>query len=120
MRVGAIWEVNNRDKRYVGWMDIFYVVIDDAAGYFTATSSIKLTGDVFPSLRYDVSTGHYDKYWELVRLDLINGKLGVPLAGVDPFGGGKSKAKAAGKGQVHKCHCDMFDVVNFGCKCGGC
>ena len=23
-------------------------------------------------------------------------------------------------GRQHKCHCDKFQVVHFGCKCGGC
>ena len=125
MEIGAVWEVDNQDKRYTGKIPIFWVVVSKDAKCFKIEGHTNAAGSSMNSLSgtlYNVHEacieGWGAKENNQIRLDMLAGNFGEPISGTNFFSGSRcGKSKVCGG---HKCHCDISMIMTSGCQCGGC
>ena len=130
--VGAIWRVDNFDRRYPSKIPDLYVSVSSDVKYFSTSRKLLVIG-----LGFDGSYGllllndlddpasFKDQDEELIYNDLISGKLGEPIAGPNYFASGV-KPKFGGSPNdkcckdKYQCSCKLDIIMIHGCQCGGC
>lgn len=118
MIIDAVYEINNFDQKYQGYIEHFYVFVGPGVKEFACSTKTQAIGEkctITTTYSLEVTNNHIGT--EQIRLDLIAGKLSL-IDGTDYFNSdGCGKSNCCGK---HKCECDISLLMTSGCRCNGC